>query len=181
MNRKQVADLLEKIQAYRQSFLITDTLIKEWSNILVDYDYEDVNKKLDEFFQNGENFGKYPDVYYLIKFLKKKEEKLKSGVEYLRCRFCGKVVELADYNQHYERCSSAEYLISMSKKYFDKSLNREKLLSCSLSEFEDYYLKFCEKLYEVIEDGLQKHVLKNVILTHSGYAPECDLKELQKR
>ena len=138
-------------------------------------------EKLDEFFKNGENFGKYPDVYYLIKFLKKKEEKLKSGVEYLRCRFCGKIIELEEYNQHYDRCSSVEYLIAMSKKYFDKNLNREKLLSCSIAEFEKYYWEFCDKLYEVMEDGLQKHVLKNVILTHSGYAPECDLKELRKR
>ena len=59
MSRKEVSDLLEKIQAYRQSFLITNAVINEWNRVLEPYDYDDVNKKLDEYFKNGDNFGKY--------------------------------------------------------------------------------------------------------------------------
>ena len=78
MSRKEVSDLLEKIQAYRQSFLITNAVINEWNRILEPYDYDDVNKKLDEYFKNGDNFGKYPDVYYLTKYLKSHDEKIKA-------------------------------------------------------------------------------------------------------
>ena len=76
MSRKEVSDLLEKIQAYRQSFLITNAVINEWNRVLEQYDYEDVDKKLDDFFKNGDNFGRYPDVYYLTKYLKKNRRKI---------------------------------------------------------------------------------------------------------
>ena len=179
MNRKEVSNLLEKIQAYRQSFLITNTLIREWERILEPYDYEDVNRRLDEYFKNGDNFGKYPDVYYLIKYLKKSEDKLKTGVNYARCHLCQKLVDYMEFNNHYERCSSVEYLCNMSERYFSKKLNKEKLLVANKEEFKKYYWEFCKKLYEKIDDNkLAKHSLKNAILTHDGLKPEYSLKEL---
>ena len=179
MSRKEVSDLLEKIQAYRQSFLITDAVIHEWNRVLEPYDYDDVDKKLDEYFKNGDNFGKYPDVYYLIKFLKKHDEKLKQGVIYVRCQICKKNIDDTEYKEHYEKCSSIDYLCKMSEKYFDKKLNREKLLNASTNDFKKYYWEFCEKLYDKMEDSnLLKYSLKNAILTHNGFEPEYSLKEL---
>ena len=71
MTRTETKQIVDKIQVYRQSFLITNNVYQEWFRVLELYDYEDVDKKLDEFFQNGDNFGRYPDVYYLTKYLKK--------------------------------------------------------------------------------------------------------------
>lgn len=179
MSRKEVTDLLEKIQAYRQSFLITKTVISEWNRILEPYDYEDVDKKLDEYFKNGDNFGKYPDVYYLIKYLKKQDEKLKVGINYARCHLCQRLIDCTEFNEHYDRCSSVDYICRMSEKYFNKKLNKEKLLNANKNEFEKYYWDFCDKLYDKMEDNnLLKHSLKNSILTHNGFEPEYSLKEL---
>lgn len=179
MSRKEVSNLLEKIQAYRQSFLITDTLIHEWERILEPYDYDDVNRKLDEYFKNGDNFGRYPDVYYLTKHLKKSEDKLKTGVNYVRCHLCQKLVDYTEFNNHYERCSSTEYLCKMSEKYFSKKLNREKLVVADREQFEKYYWEFCKKLHEKIDNNeFIRHSLKNAILTHDGFEPEYSLKEL---
>ena len=95
MTRQEVDNLLEKVQAYRQSFLVTKTVIAEWRRVLEPYDNEDVNKKLDDFFKNSEeNFGRYPDVYYLTKYLKRHDEKLKAGINYVRCQLCQQPVEL---------------------------------------------------------------------------------------
>ena len=69
-----------------------------------------VDAKRDEYFKNSENFGKYPDAYYLIKYLKKQSEKLQSGHIYVRCQLCKQTVDLAKYDQHFDRCSSADYL-----------------------------------------------------------------------
>lgn len=179
MSRKEVSDLLEKIQAYRQSFLITNAVIHEWNRVLEPYDYDDVDKKLDEYFKNGDNFGKYPDVYYLIKYLTKHEDKLKSGIIYVRCQICKNLYPLTEYNEHFEKCNSIYYLCSMSLKYFNKKLNKEKLLNANKNEFEKYYWDFCNKLYDKMEDNnLLKHSLKNSILTHNGFEPEYSLKEL---
>lgn len=185
MNRIETTNLLEKIQVYRQSFLITPSVISEWSRILESYDYEDVNQKLDEYFKNGDNFGRYPDVYYLIKYLKKHDEKLKVGVNYVRCQNCQQIVELTQYDKHIDRCNSINYLCDMSEKYYKKRLSREILLKMTDEEFDKGYWSFCEKLYEIMTDEVMKHALKNAILTHDGLKPELNIsdviKEVQKR
>lgn len=178
MSRKEVSDLLEKIQVYRQSFLITTNVINEWCRILEPYDSADVNKKLDEYLQNGDNFGKYPDVYYLTKFLKTKEEKLNQNQVYAICPFCKSKVSPEDYQSHYHKCSSIQYLIDVSKKYFCKDLSKTKLRQMSNEDFEKFYWKVCNLLNEKIQDGNLKHSLENAILTHNGLTPKYDLEGL---
>ena len=58
MDRRQVGDILEKIQIHRQSFLITKPVLNEWTRVLEPYDFEDVDKKLDDYFKDSENFGR---------------------------------------------------------------------------------------------------------------------------
>ena len=180
MNKLEVNELLKKVQAYRQSFLITKTVISEWIRILEPYDSEDVNDKLDVFFKNGDNFGKYPDAYYLTKYLKRHDEKLKVGVNYCRCQICGTLVDLQQYDGHYDRCSSADYLCRMSQKHYNKKLNKDKMMASSKEEFDKYYWKFCEGLIEILDDGLEKHLLKNAILTHYKMEPEYGIEKITK-
>ena len=171
MERKQVMDILDKIQVYRQSFLVTQALIKEWSKILEPYDYEDVNKKLDDYFKDGNNFGKYPDVYYLTQYLKTQKQKQDDLFLHVHCQYCRNKIKYSEYAKHYERCISCTYLIEMSDLYFNKTLNREKLLNASQEQFDKYYWDFCKKLYDVLPDGDIKTSLKNKIL-HS----HCEVK-----
>lgn len=180
MTREETKKIVDKIQIHRQSFLITNNVYLEWYRILEPYDYEDVDSKLDNFLKNGDNFGRYPDAFYLIKYLTPHEEKLKEGINYVRCKFCGQAVDVCDYSDHHDICSSADYICTMSLKYFDKQLNHESLIKLNKTEFEKYYYKFCEKLYNSIEDGLQKHVLKNVILTKKGFEPEFNLERISR-
>lgn len=180
MSRKEVTSLLEKIQAYRQSFLITNTVFDEWFRILEPYDCEDVNQKLDEYFKNGDNFGRYPDVYYLTKYLKRIDEKLKTGIAYVRCQVCHELIDNTEYEKHFDKCSSIDYLCRMSEKYFNKRLNKQKMYDSSEKQFDDYYWKFCERLLDVLPDSLEKHTLKNSILSHYGHDIECGLNEISK-
>ena len=55
MDRKQVGDILEKVQIHRQSFLITKPVLNEWTRVLEPYDFDDVNKKLDCVLQEHES------------------------------------------------------------------------------------------------------------------------------
>lgn len=179
MTREEATKIVDKIQVYRQSFLVTNNVYQEWYRVLSGYDYEDVDKKLDEYFKNGDNFGRYPDVYYLTKYLKKHDEKLKMGVNYIHCQLCNELLDLEDYNNHYEKCCSVDYLYRMSKKYYDQKLNKEKLWSLSNEEFENKYWGFCKNLIDIMEDGLQKHCLKNAILSHYGQEIECSFESVK--
>lgn len=185
MTIEDAKQIVDKIKIYRPNFggqfdkSGFDKLKLEWFRVLEPYDYEDVNKKLDDYFKNGDNFGKYPDVYYLIKFLKKHDEKVKLNGIAIKCQICGKTVDLNDYDQHYDRCSSIEYLCAMSSKYFNQTLNKSKMIKADKETFDKYYWNFCNKLYDFMKnDNRLKHGLKNSILTKSGFEPEYEVIDL---
>lgn len=179
MERKDVSYLLERIQANRQSFLITNAVLDEWSKVLEPYDYFDLNKKLDEYFRDGENFGKYPDVYYLIKYLKTNEEKKIENVPYVICQNCRDKVKYEDYKSHYDRCSSVCYLIEMSKRYLNKELNKQKLFAADFKSFDKYYYSTCKLIYNQMPEGFPKHLLENVLLSYEGKKINYGLEKLK--
>lgn len=178
MTRAETKQIVDKIQVYRQSFLITNNVYQEWFRILESYDYEDVDKKLDEFFQNGDNFGRYPDVYYLTKYLKKHNEKLKNGITYVRCQICQKVIEFNEYEEHFDKCSSIEYLAKMSSRIYNKVLNKNKLFDLNNNEFEQKYWQFCNQIIDKLDEGQEKYNLKNSILIHNGSKPKLEIQKL---
>ena len=180
MDRNQVSEILERIQANRQSFLITNAVVNEWCNVLAPYDYYDVTKKLDDYFRDSDNFGRYPDVYYLIRYLKTIEEKKIMSVPHALCQICGQAVKFEDYQKHYDRCSSVEYITEMSKRYLEKSLSREKLMATDDKTFEKYYYSTCKEIYFQMPDGFPKHLLENVLLTHMGKEPNLNFEDVVK-
>lgn len=178
MDTKQVSEVLERIQANRQSFLITNAVLNEWCNVLAPYDYYDVMKKLDDYFRDSDNFGRYPDVYYLTKFLKTIEEKKVLSVPHALCQICRQAVKYEDYQKHYDRCSSVEYLIEISNRYLSKPLSRKKLMDTDNETFEKYYYSTCKAVYNRMPDGFPKHLLENVLLTYEGQEPNYDLGDV---
>ncbi len=186
MTLNEVSDIVDKIKVHRPNFCYgysrekADKLKLEWYRVLEDYECHDVDKKLDEYLKSENNQGRYPDAFYLIKYLKTQTEKAMTSKNYVRCSSCGKVVDLKQYEKHHDRCLSIEYLCKMSRNYFQKNLDKEKLFKLSDAEFEEKYWKFCEKLYDVMEEGLSKYCLKNAILTHYGEEPQYVIKEVSE-
>lgn len=185
MKAMEIKNILDRIQANRPSFMVTDNVAKEWRNVLENYDYKEVDDKLTDFFKDERNFGRYPDPYYITKYLKTEVEKSIPGYKNGRCKWCGKVVSLDNLSEHEERCSSADYLIDECAKYLDKKLNKDKLMSASKESFDEYYYNTCYQIYNVLDENnkqqaFKKHLLKNVLLTHEGKEPEYTLENLIK-
>ena len=127
---------------------------------------------------NSENSDELPKLHALIRNLTTIDKKSIQYKNYCYCNLCNMRLDISQYKIHYVRCSSVDYICNMAKKYFDKNLNRKKLMSVAEVDFEQYYWSFCEKLYDKMEDGLQKHTLKNAILTHNNLPPEADLNQI---
>lgn len=178
MEKRDITRIMSKIKAFRQSFLVTDNIFNEWSKILESYRYEDVDKKLDEYFNSGSNFGQYPDAYYLIKYLKTEEELSKTQEIVVKCSLCGKEILYNDLQEHYDRCSSFDYVYRESKKYLHKTFDKNKLWEMDKEVFEKLYWKVCEELSKIMSNCLQKHCLENAIRTHQGLDPKYTLEEI---
>lgn len=177
MERVDVKNILNKIKAFRQSFDINNSTLEEWEKILKPYSYKDVEKKLDDYFREGSNFGQYPDAYYLIKYLKTEDEKSRIGEIVVKCQICREKIPYIEYNEHFDRCSSIEF-IKNNEEYLKREFNKEKMWSMNNTEFEKLYWKFCEELLKVIPEGVSKHSLENAILTHNGFSPKYSMNEI---
>lgn len=180
MERTEVSKLLNKIKAFRQSFEISNSLVLEWTKILEPYRYEDVDKKLDEYFRDSTNFGQYPDAYYLTKYLKTEEELSKTQEIKGRCSLCNKEMPYNELEEHYDRCSSIDYVYRESRKYLHKTFDKDKMWAMDNQTFDKLYWKVCDELFKVMPNCLQRKCLENAILTHQGKEIRYTMEELEK-
>lgn len=180
MNREETMKLLEKIKTFRQSFLIEKDTINNWLNVLQDYDYKDVDEKLDEYFRESKNFGQYPDPYYLTKYLVKSDEKFSMSNITIKCNLCGETILQEKYQEHYDRCSSIDYVCRMHEKYFDGKLNIDELWQLPKEKFDNMYWKFCEALYNKLPNGLEKKCLENAIRSYKGLPLNYSIDDIAK-
>lgn len=186
MTIEETEELIDRIRSQRSTFLGhldhngRIKAITEWHRILEPYDAKDVNSRLTDYFMDSNNFGKFPDAYYLIKFLKTAEEKEKICTLNCRCQICGSLVPFEKYDDHFDRCSSIEYITKKRLKYFNKKTNKEELFMLSRFDFGKKYNKFLEKIYELEENPIEKHNIKNYILTNKGFEPDFNIQEVLK-
>ena len=77
MTIKETNDFMERIKQHYQEFVIDDYKIEEWYKELKDYDYQEVNAKLEEHLRNEQYGTSIPKVYFLTKYLTKEKDKNK--------------------------------------------------------------------------------------------------------
>lgn len=161
MTLKETREFMERIKTYYPNFMIDDFTVKEWNSQLKDYSYQDISEKFNEHLKS-EEYGNYvPRINFLTKFLKKESEKGKNNVDKIKtnCQLCGKELYLNEYEDHFHKCSSIEYIIRQYKKYTDKDINREKLENANDEQFENIYNQILDIVYNNTNDEQQKHYI----------------------
>ena len=174
MTREESAFIVDKIQTHRQYFLITKNTYAEWGRILEPYDYADVDRKLNEFLENGDNYGKTPEAYQLVKRLIKSVDKAKTYGMRIGCRNCGVMLAFDEYEFHFDKCNSIEYLVTNYEKIYDKKLNKDKLWKLPNKKFWEMYWKFNEQFVKVVED---KDIKKSLIKAIQEYKKNNEREE----
>ena len=142
MTKQEVIHFMQKIKAYYDYFQMEDYKINEWYDKLKKYDLEDVYRKFDQHL-NGELKDSPPKLHYITRYLLTPEEKAKDRNDYLiECNLCGRTMTLSRYNNdHYDRCSSINYLLRNFKKK-NMNVSREELESLSNEKFNDIYEEY---------------------------------------
>jgi hypothetical protein len=169
LNKLEVKDLLERIKQHYQEFIVDDFKLDEWYSELQYYDAVDVHKKLEEHMR-GDYGNSIPKLYFLTRYLIKEQDKSKydkTGLT-VRCDLCGKIVGYSNYKNHHDRCESIDYLNNNSLKFYGREVEKDILYRMTDEKFDSYYWNCCYKIYEKLEDGLEKRVLKNALLSHEG-------------
>lgn len=177
MTIEETQKITNKIKIYRPKFEITAPLIEEYYKVFEPYDYQDVEKKLNEYLSDANNQNRYPDPLYLTKYLKTSYQKEHTSEPDIICDLCCRSIKVLEYKTHRDKCSSAMWLCDMSRKYFNKTLNYMKLMEIEQSEFDEKYYQFSKKLYEILPNGLQKRVLENYIRSYEGKPIRDDVIE----
>lgn len=164
MNREQVKTLFKRIKVHYNTFKSKDQdVFDEWCRRLQDYRANGVFDNFDRYLK--EQHDEPPKVIDLINEFIRIEKDFNS----INCTICGRKESLSNYDKHFSRCNSIDYICRSSKKYFGQVLNKQKLWELSDEEFEDRYWKFCKKLVDVQElSDLEKTSLRNAILSHYG-------------
>ena len=141
MELKDVKTILTRIKVNYPAFVNDDYTRSEWYKELKDYSLDDVMEKLEQHFRSEQYGSQIPKVYFLTKYLtKEKEKELKEEI-FLGCQICGKTVSLEEYDKHFDRCSSIDYLNKQSIKYFNKPIEKEKFYFISDDLFQEKYDK----------------------------------------
>ena len=184
MTIEQVDSLISRIKIYRPFFCSNQDknsimkLKKDWYKVLVNYDNEDVNKALEEFVHVDDK-NTIPAVMTLVSGLTKISNKDISDI-FIECRICRHKIRLKNYDPHYEKCSSIDYLSRMAFKYSNINLDVDKLYQLDDENFEKFYWSCCRSLLTKIDNEAELYFLKNAIEVHDGKKPLMSFHEVLK-
>lgn len=153
MELKDVKLILNRIKVNYPNFVNDDYTRSEWYRELKDYSLEDVMDKLEQHFRSEQYGNSIPKVYFLTKYLTKAKEKGKKLDGFLQCQLCGKWINMDDFEKHYDRCSSIDYLNRQSIKYFDKEIDKEKYYYLSDEMFNEKYNKVANYVLNHTKDN----------------------------
>lgn len=143
MTIKETRSFLERIKVYYPTFAIDDYITEEWHSQLKDYSAQDVNERFNQHLKH-EEYSKYiPKISFLTNYLLKENEKDSQRLKQLRCicSLCKRSVPVVDYQEHYRKCNSIDYIIRQIKKYKNLDVKWKDVEELTDEKFNNLYEK----------------------------------------
>lgn len=156
MTELEVNDLLEYMSLFYK-IKINDKMINAWLNTLHQYDCEEVKKSLDEAMSEERFQREPPQAQYLVRGLVKKYDKVDYSKQVIYCQICNRPLNQGDYDRHFDRCSSIEYILNQCKRFNAPcSYSKKELFEMLDESFEEYYKKILRYVQEHTTDKSEK-------------------------
>ena len=163
MNKSQTIEIINIINNNYKNFFDEsrlDSIIKEWSIELSQYDYDDIKEALIECMSRSEFQMKPPTLYHLTSKCKKKHDKIDYNEIVYYCDLCGKPFnDMDELYKHRERENSVDYVIRQYKRWFDKDINKSELYAMEEKEFRLKYVKLLKYIQEHTNDDNEKRII----------------------
>lgn len=143
MTREETKQFLRRIKQHYQEFTVDDYKISEWYKELKEYSYDDINERFDEHLRSERYGNSIPKIWFLTNYLIKESEKDGHRLKQLRCicSLCKRSVPVVDYQEHYRKCNSIDYVIRQIKKYKNLDVKWKDVEELTDEKFNNLYEK----------------------------------------
>lgn len=151
MKLSETRYFMERMKVYYPSLIIDDFTTQEWHSQLKDYSSQDINEKFDEHLRSEEYNRYIPKISFLTAYLVKEKDKANPKIDRILvyCPICKAKITVNEYDSHYGKCSSLDYIIRQAKRFKDKNLDRKELEQLSDEKFNELYDKVINMTYEL--------------------------------
>lgn len=157
MNREEVVDLFEFLEINYPNFSYSSKTIDTWLNELQMFDVDDVKRNLKELMAEDLYSKTPPLLSRIIRGLTPKNEKIDFTKTVYFCSRCNKGFNSKeDCDEHFDRCSSVDYVIRETRKWFKKELTRKELFAMSDEEFQERYFKLLHWIHDHTQNESEK-------------------------
>ena len=91
----------------------------------------------------------------------------------VHCRLCNHFVSLEEFDKHYRKCSSINYIQTKLKQLYNQDIKYSDLYNLSEVEFNKKYFWVMNRAYENTNNDMEKKVLENIL-----YGTNYELKDI---
>ena len=157
MNREEVVDLFEFLEINYPNFSYSSKTIDTWLSELQMFDVDDVKRNLKELMAEDLYSKTPPLLSRIIRGLTPKNEKIDFTKTVYFCSRCNRGFNSKEEcDEHFDRCSSIDYVIRETRKWFKKELTRKELFAMADEEFNERYRKLLLFVQEHTTDASEK-------------------------
>lgn len=156
MTYEEVVDLLDLLSTCYK-IEVTDNMIRAWLNVLCEYDTEEVKKALDEAMAEERFQREPPQAQYLVRGIIKKYDKVDYSKQVIYCTICKKPLNQPDYEKHFDRCLSTEYILNQCKMFNTQCrYTKKELYEMPETIFREYYSSILKYVMDHTNDLSEK-------------------------
>ena len=163
MNREQVKKILDILKLNYPNYINDNnkgSMLEEWCKELEEYSFEDTIERIKQVMCEEKYQMKPPTLYYITNGLIKLKNKIDYSENVYYCDNCHRPFnDLNEMMEHRARENSIEYIIRESKKWFNKTFDKEgieRLYDMAEEEFKQRYYKLLHYIYENTKDEFEK-------------------------
>ena len=142
MTKGETNKLLNMIKGYYNSqFFIDEYVTRAWIEELKDYEYDDCENHLKKYLKENPEFAPKPHTFTKGLLTREERQRLANEKYFVECNLCHKWMGLNQYDEHYDRCLTINYLVSVAKQK-GENITRKELEYCKDEVLDKLYKKY---------------------------------------
>ena len=147
MNKTETKKLLNTIKGYYNSlFYIDEYVLNAWSDDYKNYDLEDGIEHLKTYLKEYPDIPPKPHTFKRGLLTPEEKRKIKERDYSVNCNLCNKLMQLDQYDNHYDKCLSTKYLIKRIEEEKGVVPEDDEIYYLPKEKFNGLYQKYFKRV-----------------------------------